>query len=75
MGGGVFYFYRNFHFFLVIEGGQLGVNPSSHVFLYSITVFLPCGFFVESHRTAYNRTKHVGAPQVATTPKSGSKAR
>ena len=73
MTGGVLLFLGKFSFFEVSEGGQLGVNPSSHVFPSSITVFLPCGFFDELHRIAHNRTAPIDAPQVAAPQKSASK--
>ena len=73
--GGVLLFLQKFSFFGVSEGGQPGENPSSHVFFYSITVFLASGFYVESHKTAYNRTMHRHAPRVASTPESAPKAR
>lgn len=60
--GGVLFILAKFSFFEVSKGGQLGVNPSSHVFSYSITVFLPCGFFAELHRIAHNRTAPIDAP-------------
>lgn len=73
--GGVLLFLQKFSFFGVSEGGQPGENPSSHVFFYSITVFLASGFYVESHKTAYNRTMRRHAPRVASTPESAPKDR